>query len=255
MIPRIAAVNNPLMNRPLPERQATRQEYVRSLFDGIASHYDFLNHVLSSGFDILWRKRAISLLRDYHPQLILDVATGTADFAVEAARALGAKVVGIDISVPMLALGRTKVTQKGLNQLISLKQGQAESLEAADNTFDAITVAFGVRNFSDIDQGLGEMFRVLKPNGTVLILEFSKPKTFPFRQIYGFYFRHIVPLVGGLISKNRASYDYLPRSVREFPDDMEFLQLLQSVGFSDTRQIRLTFGISTIYLGTKTSKQ
>ena len=251
MIPRILAISYPPMNPPFPEGQSARQEYVRTLFDGIATRYDFLNHFLSSGFDILWRKRAIRLLRELQPQLILDVATGTADFAIEAARTLGAKVDGIDISTEMLTLGKTKIKLRGLEHQVSLKLGSAESLDYEDKTFDAVTVAFGVRNFSDVRQGLTEMHRVLKQNGVALILEFSKPRNFPFRQIYGFYFRRILPFIGGAISKDRESYDYLPRSVNEFPDGSAFIRLLHSAGFAGTKQYRLTFGIATIYLGTK----
>ena len=251
MIPRISVISYSPMNLPLPEGQSARQEYVRSLFDGIASHYDFLNHLLSSGFDILWRKHAIQLLQEFHPQYILDIATGTADLALEAARSMGARVIGIDISSQMLTLGREKIVQRRLDQLVSLKLGTAESLEFDDNTFDAVTVSFGVRNFSDVQKGLAEMHRVLRKNGIALILEFSKPRMFPFRQIYGFYFQRILPFVGGLVSKNRESYDYLPTSVKDFPDDSAFLTFLHSAGFSNTKQYRLTFGVATIYLGMK----
>jgi demethylmenaquinone methyltransferase / 2-methoxy-6-polyprenyl-1,4-benzoquinol methylase len=251
MNPRSAAIGYPSMTLPAFEDKSNDKEYVRSLFNGIASHYDFLNHFLSSGFDILWRKRAIRLLQELHPRYILDVATGTADLALEAAQSLGASVVGIDISNAMLALGRKKVSRKGLDELVVLKEGSAESLEFEDRTFDAVTVAFGVRNFSDVRRGLAEMYRVLKQDGTVVILEFSRSRTPPFKHLYGFYFERILPFLGGLVSRNRDSYDYLPRSVKEFPDDREFLDLLDSVGYSNTKQYRLTFGIATIYIGTK----
>ncbi len=251
MIPRSAAIGYPSMTLPVFEGKSTDQEYVRSLFDGIASHYDFLNHFLSSGFDILWRKRAIRLLLELHPRYVLDVATGTADLALEAAQSLGASVVGIDISNEMLAIGRKKVSRRGLDELIILKEGTAESLEFADGTFDAVTVAFGVRNFTDVRQGLAEMYRVLKHNGTAIVLEFSRPRTLPFKQLYKFYFERILPFIGGLVSRSRESYDYLPKSVREFPDDKAFLDLLDSIGFSNAQQYRLTFGIATIYIGTK----
>jgi demethylmenaquinone methyltransferase / 2-methoxy-6-polyprenyl-1,4-benzoquinol methylase len=251
MIPRISTVTHPSMSVSLPEGESTKQEYVRSLFDGIAPHYDFLNHFLSSGFDILWRKRAIRLLREFHPQHILDVATGTADLAIEAARSLGADVIGIDISNQMLALGRKKILSKGVTHLVSLKPGDAESLDFEGGVFDAVTVAFGVRNFSDVRRGLGEMLRVLKPRGIAMILEFSKPRTFPMSWLYNVYFHWVLPVLGGLISKSRESYEYLPKSVRDFPDDKAFLELLHSVGYSNTAQYRLTFGIATIYLGTK----
>jgi demethylmenaquinone methyltransferase/2-methoxy-6-polyprenyl-1,4-benzoquinol methylase len=251
MTPGSAAIAYLLMNPPIPEGQSIKQEYVRSLFDGIASHYDFLNHFLSSGFDILWRRRAIQFLKERHPRTVLDIATGTADLAIEAAQSLGASVIGVDISRKMLTIGKAKVSHKGLDELITLTEGNAESLVFEDSTFDAVTVGFGVRNFSDIRLGLAEMYRVLKPNGTALILEFSRPRTLMFRHLYNFYFDRILPFIGGIVSKRRESYEYLPKSVKDFPDDKAFLGLLTSIGYSDTRQYRLTFGIATIYLGTK----
>jgi demethylmenaquinone methyltransferase / 2-methoxy-6-polyprenyl-1,4-benzoquinol methylase len=253
MIPRISTVTYPSMNLPLPEGEPSKQDYIRSLFDGIAPHYDFLNHFLSSGIDILWRRRAIRLLRDFRPQSILDVATGTADLAIEAARSLGSNVIGVDISNEMLALGRKKILEKGVAPFISLKLGAAESLDFGNGAFDAVTVAFGVRNFSDVRRGLTEMHRVLRPGGIAMILEFSKPRAFPMRQLYNAYFHLVLPMLAGLVSKNRASYEYLPKSVKEFPDDKAFLALLDSIGYTNTVQYRLTFGIATIYLGTKPS--
>lgn len=239
------------MKQRLPDTRSAKEEYVRSLFDGVAAHYDFLNHLLSSGIDIWWRKRAIRLLRPQRPQTILDVATGTADVAIEAARTLRVKVTGVDLSQAMLDLGREKVRRKGLDQHVTLRRGAVESLPEPDGTYDAVTVAFGVRNFSDVHKGLSEMARVLKPGGTAVVLEFSKPKTFPFRQLYGVYFRSILPLVAGIVSNQRESYEYLPQSVLAFPDGPEFLAMMRAAGFADTRQIRLTFGIASIYLGTK----
>jgi demethylmenaquinone methyltransferase/2-methoxy-6-polyprenyl-1,4-benzoquinol methylase len=239
------------MDFPLPEPQSPQHDRIRALFDHIAHRYDFLNHFLSSGFDILWRKRLVALLRPYRPNLILDVATGTADVAIEAARALGARVIGVDISTRMLDLGRSKVLTGGLKNQVDLRPGTAEHLEFDANSFDAVTVAFGVRNFADIRQGLSEMLRVLKPGGVAAILEFSRPQSFPFRHIYNFYFHHILPRIGGLISKHRASYEYLPESVRHFPDRKEFLEIVKTVGFSEGDIHPLTLGIATIYVGTK----
>lgn len=248
---RISAISLPSMNLHVPEQQSDRQEYIRTLFDGIAGHYDFLNHLLSSGLDIWWRKRAIRLLEGFRPQTVLDIATGTADFAIEAARTLQANIEGVDISAHMLAIGRTKVARKGLSHLVSLSSGAAEALSFQEGSFDAVIVAFGVRNFADVQKGLREMHRVLKNNGHALILEFSTPKTFPFNHLYSFYFRHILPIIGGLVSRSRDSYEYLPKSVREFPDDTAFLELMRSAGFTDNRQVRFTFGIATAYLGLK----
>jgi demethylmenaquinone methyltransferase/2-methoxy-6-polyprenyl-1,4-benzoquinol methylase len=251
MIPRTVVTSHPTMDFPLPDSQSAKQDRMRALFDGIAHRYDFLNHFLSSGFDILWRKRLIELLRPFKPGLMLDVATGTADVAIEAARSLGTKVIGVDISSRMLDRGRSKVLSLALQQQIDLRHGEAESLEFESNTFDAVTVAFGVRNFANIPKGLSEMYRVLKPKGVVAVLEFSRPATFPFRNIYGFYFRRILPFVGGLVSSHRASYEYLPESVRQFPDGSEFLEIVESVGFSKGEAHPLTFGIATIYVYTK----
>lgn len=251
MIPRITAIFHPGMSLPSTEDRSQRQEYVRSLFDGIAQRYDFLNHLLSAGIDILWRKQAIRLLKKHHPELVLDVATGTGDLAIEAARTLGATVKGIDLSGKMLGLGRQKIRRAGLETQVTLGLGSAEALEFDENTFDAVTVAFGVRNFADLRQGLSEMYRVLKANGIVLVLEFSRPHLFPFNQIYGFYFWKILPILGGFVSRSRSSYEYLPRSVMEFPDGKQFLDVLNSIGFSKTENYQLTLGIATIYLGTK----
>lgn len=228
-----------------------KQESVRIMFDGIAHRYDLLNHVLSSGFDIFWRRKAIKLLRKASPQTILDVATGTADFAIEAAKRLDAKIIGIDLSEQMLQKGTQKVRRQRLEGRITLEQGQAEALRFENDTFDAVTVAFGVRNFANIERGLTEMFRVLRPGGTALVLEFSKPRTFPFKQLYRFYFHNILPSIGGYVSSRKEPYQYLPDSVEGFPDGNNFLALLQNAGFTQTRQRVLTFGIATIYMGTK----
>ncbi len=250
---RIPAISYPSMTSPSSQQPLARQEYIRTMFDDIARHYDLLNHLLSSGIDIYWRKKAIRLLQDLRPKLVLDVATGTADFAIQAARILDARVVGTDLSDQMLSLGRAKVSNKGLDHLISLKSGTAESMEFGDGTFDAVIVAFGARNFADLRKGLAEMHRVLKSGGHALILEFSKPKVFPVGLLYDFYFHRIVPFVGGLVSRSRESYEYLPHSVSQFPEDSAFLGLLASAGFDSCSQHRMTFGIATAYLGTKTT--
>jgi demethylmenaquinone methyltransferase/2-methoxy-6-polyprenyl-1,4-benzoquinol methylase len=236
-------------------RRTYDHTYVRRVFDSIAHRYDLLNHLLSSGIDIVWRKKAIRLLRSHHPQTILDVATGTADLAIEAARLRTATIVGIDIAPEMLKRGKEKIARRGLSHLISLELGTAESMRFEDESFDAVTVAFGVRNFTKLDQGLAEMYRVLRPGGVALILEFSKPKKAPLKQLYNWYFRSLLPRIGGWISNCREAYEYLPNTVEEFPDGKEFASLLQNHGFARIAFYPLTFGIATIYLGYKPVKE
>jgi demethylmenaquinone methyltransferase/2-methoxy-6-polyprenyl-1,4-benzoquinol methylase len=225
--------------------------YVRSLFDSIAYRYDLLNHVLSGGIDFYWRRKAVECLRDIAPERILDVATGTADFAIATLRLHPREVIGVDIAEHMLAIGRTKVARKRCESIITLRTGEAERLEFGDNTMDAAIVAFGARNFEDLAAGLGEMHRVLRPGGRIVVLEFSRPHNFPFRQIYFFYFRRILPLVGRWISRSPAAYAYLPETVMRFPDGEQFADKLRLTGFRNVHQQRLTFGIATIYSGDK----
>lgn len=221
------------------------------MFDQIAPKYDFLNHFLSLGIDKLWRKRAIRILSDFKSDEILDVASGTGDFAIAASKLKPRKIVGFDLSEQMLNVGRTKVKQLGLDGLIEFRKGDSEDMPFSDEQFDAIIVAFGVRNFENLEEGLKEFRRVLKNDGVVLILEFSKPKYFPMKQLYFFYFFKILPFIGRMVSKDQSAYSYLPESVMAFPDDQRFLNLLQRIGFSRTRQHRLTFGIATIYQAQK----
>jgi demethylmenaquinone methyltransferase/2-methoxy-6-polyprenyl-1,4-benzoquinol methylase len=229
---------------------------VKSMFDSIAWRYDFLNHFLSFNFDRLWRRRAIKLIsKSYKSPKILDVATGTGDFALEAMKLNPSKISGIDISCKMLEIGRKKVEKKGFSGKIDLIYGDSEKIPFDDNIFDVAMVAFGVRNFSDPIKGLLEMQRVIRRGGMIMVLEFSKPSGFPFKPIYNFYFRNILPLFGRLFSKDKAAYSYLPDSVMKFPDNEEFLQLLVRAGCSDTRQIKLTGGVASIYTGIKLSMQ
>ena len=228
-----------------------QKQYVRSLFDSIARRYDLLNHLLSGGVDTYWRRRAINHLRPVAGGRILDVATGTADFAIAAARLAPREVVGVDIADEMLALGRKKLAARGLSGIVSLRNGEAESLPFAEGSFDAAIVAFGVRNFERLDGGLAEMRRVLRPGGKLVVLEFSRPRRFPFRQIYLFYFLNVIPLIGRLLSGNSEAYAYLPASVMVFPEGDEFLALLISAGFTRTHAERLTFGIASIYTAEK----
>lgn len=232
-------------------RRVYEQSYIRTLFDTIASRYDLLNHILSLGIDVLWRKRAIRLLQPYQPQHILDVATGTGDVAFEASRLKPQRIIGIDISSKMLEIGKAKVHARNLQSIISFEKGEAEQLRFESNSFDAVTVAFGVRNFSDLKKGLSEFYRVLRDGGIVVIVEFSKPRIFPIAQVYNWYSQRILPWLGGLISKNRSAYEYLPHSISEFPDSTEFCTLLTDVGFTDVQCHPQTFGIASIYVGMK----
>ena len=233
------------------ERQTYEQSYVRSLFNRIAPHYDFLNHFLSAGFDVLWRRKAIRLLGEHHPKMILDIATGTADLAIEAARLPGTTICGVDLSSEMLKFAHQKVIRRKLTQQITLVEGSAEELRFADNTFDAVMVAFGIRNFSNLDRGLREMLRVIRPGGAAMILEFSKPRRTPFRQLYSFYFSRILPRLGGMISKSPEAYQYLPSTVQSFPDGQQLLDILHSIGYIHTVHYPLTMGIATIYIAEK----
>ncbi|MFH6984196.1 bifunctional demethylmenaquinone methyltransferase/2-methoxy-6-polyprenyl-1,4-benzoquinol methylase UbiE [Marinoscillum sp. 108] len=236
---------------PYKDKQGSKKEQVATMFDNISGNYDFLNHFLSLGIDIAWRKKAIRQLKDLQPKQILDIATGTGDFAIEALALKPDKVTGVDISEGMLAVGRQKMKKKGLDQKIELLSGDSEALQFEDNKFDAVIVSFGVRNFEHLEKGLADMYRVLKPGGRTVILEFSKPKSFPFKQLYHFYFKWILPKIGNTISKDQAAYTYLPESVRAFPDGQNFLEILEKVGFKNTQCKPLTLGISSIYIGTK----
>ncbi len=237
--------------KPYKEENIGKKAQVAKMFDNISRQYDFLNHLLSLGIDIRWRKKAIKLLRPLQPKTILDVATGTGDFAIEALSLNPQKVIGIDISGGMLEIGRKKIRSKGLEQIISLEQGDSENLRFKDNMFDAVIVAFGVRNFENMENGLANMRRVLREGGRLVVLEFSKPTSFPFKQLYNFYFRSILPKIGKVISKDNSAYTYLPESVRAFPEGAGFLKILEKTGFKQTECIPLTFGICSIYTGTK----
>ncbi len=236
---------------PYKEKTEGKKEQVATMFNNISKKYDFLNHFLSLGIDILWRKKAIRLLKERQPKQILDIATGTGDFAIEALKLNPEKVTGIDISEGMLNVGIEKIKNKGLQDLIELKLGDSENLEFHSNSFDAYTVGFGVRNFENLEKGLTEMLRVLKPGGAAIILEFSKPKAFPIKQIYSFYFNYMLPGIGKLVSKDNSAYTYLPESVDAFPDGKEFVTILNKIGYKNVEEIRLMFGIASIYKSNK----
>lgn len=237
---------------PYKNESATKKEQVATMFNKISKTYDFLNHFMSLGIDIIWRKKAISELKTDNPQYILDVATGTGDFAFESLKILKpAKIIGVDISQGMLDVAVEKIAKRGLGHKFEVKLGDSEKLLFDDNTFDAVTVAYGVRNFENLEKGIADMLRVLKPGGKVVILEFSKPRVFPIKQLYNFYFKSITPTIGKIFSKDNSAYKYLPESVGAFPDGEDFTLLMKRVGYKNTKNRALAFGICSIYTGTK----
>lgn len=237
---------------PYQSQNATKKEQVATMFNNISKTYDFLNHFLSLGIDILWRKKAIKELKAIKPRIMLDVATGTGDFAFEAIKILKPeKIIGVDISEGMLEVAREKINERNLQHIFSVEMGDSEGLSFHSDHFDAITVAFGVRNYQNLEKGLADMYRVLKPGGKIVILEFSKPRTFPIKQAYNFYSSRALPFIGKLFSKDQSAYTYLPESVAAFPDGEDFIKLMSKVGFQESKDIRLTFGICAIYTGTK----
>jgi len=236
---------------PYKNQTTSKKEQVAAMFDNIAPKYDFLNQLLSMGIHKGWRRKAIQFIAEQKPKTILDIATGTADFAIEAMKLNPEKVVGVDISEGMLKLGIEKINKLGLQNKIELKLGDSESLPFSDNSFDAITVGFGVRNFENLEKGIKDIYRVLNRNGMLAVLEFSKPANFPVKQVYNFYFRYVTPFIGKLFSKDNSAYTYLPESVKAFPAGEEFLEILRKTGFKETKTISLTFGIASIYIARK----
>lgn len=228
-----------------------KKEVVKGIFNDIAPKYDLLNHLLSMNIDKGWRRKAVREISENEKEKLLDVACGTGDFAIAASRAGVKKVIGIDISANMVEIGCKKVCELGLENRIKLINGDSEHIDFPDNTFDAVTVAFGVRNFEHLELGLKEMCRVLRPGGKVIILEFSMPERFPMKQLYKFYFRRILPTIGGWISGNKDAYVYLPESVMKFPQGSTFLQIMFDCGFKQAKQRKLTFGIASLYVGLK----
>ncbi|MFZ4862886.1 bifunctional demethylmenaquinone methyltransferase/2-methoxy-6-polyprenyl-1,4-benzoquinol methylase UbiE [Sphingobacterium sp. Mn56C] len=234
--------------KPYKSKDGGKKEQVADMFNNISGKYDLLNRMMTMRIDVIWRKKAIKSLQPLAPQLILDVATGTGDFAIESLRILKPKkIIGVDISEGMLAVAKEKIKKKGLEGQLEVQLGDSEQLQFEDKTFDAVTVAFGVRNFENLEQGLAEIFRVLKPGGKAVILELSNPTVFPIKQLYKFYFHKIVPALGRAISKDSSAYTYLPESVAKFPDGNRFAEITTKVGFSKTRVRPQTFGFCTIY--------
>ncbi|MFW5721326.1 MAG: bifunctional demethylmenaquinone methyltransferase/2-methoxy-6-polyprenyl-1,4-benzoquinol methylase UbiE [Bacteroidota bacterium] len=240
------------MITPYKNQQKGKKEQVALMFNNIARRYDFLNHFLSLGIDKIWRKKAIKFLVNIkHNPVLLDIACGTGDLAIEALTLNPEKIIGLDISDEMLKIGRKKIDKKNVSHIISLQNGDAENISFDNNYFDGITVAFGVRNFENLSKGLTEMCRVLKPGGHVVILEFSKPRSFPVKQIYQFYFNVILPVIGKFVSKDNSAYAYLPASVSQFPERENFILEMEKAGFSQCNFKTLTFGIATIYHANK----
>jgi demethylmenaquinone methyltransferase / 2-methoxy-6-polyprenyl-1,4-benzoquinol methylase len=228
-----------------------KKEQVQHMFNDISGKYDFLNHFLSLGVDFSWRRKFVNQLSLYKPHRILDVATGTGDLALLISTLEPEHVTGIDIAGNMLAIAKQKAIQKHLQERITFEEGDAEDLPFPDEVFDAVTVAFGVRNFEDLERGLSEMRRVMKTGGVMMILEFSHPASFPWKQLYGFYSKHLVPFIGKMVSRNTQAYTYLPESVFAFPSGKDFLDILEKAGMKNVSQRILTFGVATIYTGEK----
>ncbi len=229
----------------------SKKEQVAQMFDNIAFRYDLLNSILSLGIHKGWRKRCVKVLRDQKPRMILDVATGTGDFAIQCAKLNPEKIIGVDISEGMMKFGREKVKKQGLEKLITLEYGDAETLSFPDNTFDAIVVGFGVRNFENLEKGLVNLHRVLKPNGRIVILEFSNPRNGFIRWAYNFYFNKVTPFIGRLFSKDIRAYTYLPESVKAFPDNERFTDILTKLKYKNSTYSSLCFGVSAMYQATK----
>ena len=231
--------------------EKSKKEEVAEMFNNISSNYDFLNHFLSLGIDHLWRKKAIKELKNLQVKKVIDIATGTGDFALASLKLNPDEVIGVDISSGMLEMGSKKMKKKGVDKTIKLILGDSENLPFEDDYFDALTVGFGVRNFENLEKGLSEMLRVIRPGGKVVILEFSKPKKFPVKQVFSFYSKYFIPFFGKRISKDTKAYAYLPESVAAFPEGKEFQDILKKLNYRNVESIILSGGIATIYTGIK----
>ncbi|MFZ9503641.1 MAG: bifunctional demethylmenaquinone methyltransferase/2-methoxy-6-polyprenyl-1,4-benzoquinol methylase UbiE [Cyclobacteriaceae bacterium] len=236
---------------PYKNAPESKKQQVARMFDSISGRYDQLNHLLSLGIDRIWRRKAIHYLKKQQPTTILDVATGTADFAIEAGKIKDAVITGVDISEGMLEAGRKKIARLRLDKRIFLQTGDSENLPFDDNTFDASIVAFGVRNFEDLDKGLREIHRVIRPGGHFVILEISEPHRTPWKQLFSLYFHTLLPLAGRLISSDKHAYTYLPESVAAFPKGPAFIEKMEKAGFSQCQWKPLTLGICAMYVGQK----
>jgi len=234
-----------------PATPMNKKERIQKMFNDISGRYDFLNHFLSLGIDLSWRRKFVNQLSRYKPRCILDVATGTGDLALLISALDTEQVIGIDIAGKMLNIARQKTAQKRLQDRLTFQECDAEDLPFPEEVFDAVTVAFGVRNFEDLERGLSEMKRVMKTGGVMMILEFSHPASFPWKQLYGFYSKYMIPFIGKMVSRNKQAYTYLPESVSSFPSGKDFLDILEKVGMKNVSQWALTFGVATIYTGEK----
>jgi len=237
--------------KPYNQDHKSKKQEVAEMFDNISDRYDFLNHFLSLGIDKIWRRKAIKQLLSIQANKIIDIATGTGDFAIAALKLNPKEVIGLDISAGMLAVGEQKMIKKKVNSIIKMQLGDSENIPYDSDYFDALTVGFGVRNFENLELGLTEMLRVLKPGGKAVILEFSKPKRFPIKQIFGFYSRYFIPFFGKRISKDAKAYSYLPESVAAFPEGKDFEDILRKVGYKNIESTLVSGGIATIYAGIK----
>jgi demethylmenaquinone methyltransferase/2-methoxy-6-polyprenyl-1,4-benzoquinol methylase len=236
---------------PYEHSSDSKKQQIEQMFDNISPKYDFLNRSLSLGIDVWWRRKMMRELKGLDLNQVLDIATGTADVALATSKLKPNSIIGVDISEGMLSVGRIKVEKKGLSSLIKLQKADSENLPFSENQFDAITVAFGVRNFEHLSKGLDEMCRVLKPGGKLVILEFSRPRIFPVKQLYDFYFRYFCPWWGKVVSKDNSAYKYLYDSVSAFPEGEQFLSIANQSGFKQLKAQRLTFGIVSLYTATK----
>ena len=233
--------------KPYSDSDLTKKQQVEQMFDNISGKYDLLNRILSMGIDVSWRKKVVKSVKKENPKTILDIATGTGDLAIAMAKATDAKITGFDLSAGMLEVGRKKVKEQNLENRIEMIRGDAEKMPFADNSFDVITVAFGVRNFENLKKGLDDIYRVLKPGGKFIILEFSQPEAVPMKQLYTFYSRYVLPKIGKKISKDQSAYTYLPDSVKAFPYGDEMKKILKNSNFVEPYDKKLTFGIASIY--------
>lgn len=237
--------------RPYEDSDLGKKEQVQKMFDTISGEYDSLNRVISFGIDIKWRKGVVRLVNQIKPKNILDIATGTGDLAIALSATGAQRIVGLDISAGMLEVGRKKISEKSLDSRIEMLLGDSEALPFEDHSFEAITVAFGVRNFENLEKGLSEILRVLKPKGRLVILETSVPTKFPFKQGYTFYCRYILTTLGKLFSKDKSAYAYLTESASVFPHGKEFNNILDKIGFIEVENLPQTFGVASIYVATK----
>lgn len=237
--------------KPYGNDDVSKKEEVAEMFNNISKRYDFLNHFLSLGIDKIWRKKAVKKLRAIEPKKILDLATGTGDFAIALLKLNPTEVIGMDISSGMLEVGKVKMKKRKVDNIISMRLGDSENLPFEDGYFDALTVGFGVRNYENLEKGLSEMLRVLRPGGKAVILEFSKPKKFPVKQYYAFHSKYVIPFFGKRISKDTKAYEYLPESVAAFPEGKDFEAILSKIGYKNVDGQLVSGGIATIYSGTK----